>query len=120
MKDLLDKNGYAKSIIPGHSEWCCWNCKQNGTAHGGLNRHECIHFDFGGKYRDKCKRYGLWVHLCHDTCHQGPNGVHANAALDLRLKQEAQRCAMKEYGWDTEKFVEMFGKNYLEETDESM
>ena len=110
---MLDKNGYVQSIIPGHGEWCCWNCKQNGLANGKLDRHEVIH----GPYREKSKAYGLWVHLCHNTCHQGPDGVHANRELDLRLKQEAQRCAMKTYGWTTEEFIGNFGKNYLEEDD---
>ena len=114
---MLDRNGYEKSIIPGHNEWCCWACKQNGMRNGKLDRHECIHNSVGGSLREKSKQYGLWVHLCHNTCHQGPNGVHANRELDLRLKQEAQRCAMKEYGWTTEEFVEIFGKNYLEVDD---
>ena len=112
----LDKNGYSQSIIPGHSVWCCWNCKQNGAVSGGLDRHEVIHNDMGGKYRERCKRFGLWVHLCHNTCHQGDRGVHANYELDLRLKQEAQRSAMQEYGWSVEEFQSLFGKNYLEDT----
>ena len=113
----LDRNGYAPSIIPGHNEYCCWNCKQNGISHGGLNRHEIFHEDMGGKLRARSKMSGLWVYLCHDTCHQGPNGVHANAELDDRLKREGQRCAMEEYGWTTEQFVYLFGKNYLEDDD---
>ncbi len=108
-----DRNGYAPSIIPGHGEWCCWACKKNGMSAGGLNRHEVFHEDMGGRLREKSKEYGLWVHLCHGTCHQGPKGVHANAELDLRLRQEAQRCAMKEYGWSAEEFAELFGKNYI-------
>lgn len=115
MKDQLDKNGYAPSIIPGHGEWCCWACKQNGMKAGKLDRHEVFHEDMGGKMRERSKMCGLWVYLCHDTCHQGPHGVHADKGLDLWLKQVAQRRAMETYGWTTEQFVEMFGKNYLEE-----
>ena len=117
MKDQLDRNGYAQSIIPGHGEWCCWNCKQNGMKSGKLDRHEVFHEDMGGTLRERSKLAGLWVHLCHNTCHQGPNGVHANKELDLRLKQEAQRCAMEEYGWTIQQFVGLFGKNYLEDRD---
>ena len=109
---VLDENGYARSIIPGHNEWMCWACKKNGG--GKLDRHEIFHEDMGGTMRARSKMTGLWVYLCHDPCHQGKNGVHSNRAMDLRLKEIAQYEAQKEYGWTTEQFVQLFGKNYLE------
>lgn len=104
----LDRNGYAPSIINGHSDTQCWLCGRNGAS-DPLNRHEV----FGGPYRAKSKRLGLWVHLCHYSCHQGPQGVHSNRALELRLKQVAQLAAMDAYGWDKDKFIEEFGRNYI-------
>lgn len=100
----LDKNGYSPSIIPFHSSTQCWLCDCNGR--GKMDRHEV----FGGAYRAKSKRLGLWVHLCHDDCHL--NGVHKSARTAEFLKAEAQYHAMKEFGWTTEDFIREFGKNY--------
>ena len=106
----LDRNGYAPSIIPGHDEYRCKLCGRNGTA-DPLNRHEV----FGGAYRDKSKRLGLWVHLCHDRCHQGRSGVHSDAEKANKLKAEAQFNTMIEYGLTVEEFLLEFGRNYIEE-----
>jgi hypothetical protein len=40
-------------------------------------------------------------------------GVHFNRELDLALKQAAQKKAMAHYGWTTEDFIKIMGKNYL-------
>ena len=72
-----------------------------------MDRHEV----FFGPNRQKSKRLGLWVNLCHEDCHLW--GVHDSKQIDNMLKAEGQRCAMKEYGWTTEQFIAEFGKNYL-------
>ena len=100
----LDRNGYAPSIIPFHSETQCWLCEGNGR--GKMDRHEV----FFGSNRRKSKRLGLWVHLCHE-CHV--YGVHLHREDDLLLKVEGQHCAMKKYGWTKEQFIAEFGKNYI-------
>lgn len=105
----LDSNGYAPSIIPGHSNWCCWQCGKNRY----LERHEV----FGGAYRAKSKAYGLWVHLC-ESCHRtGGDAVHNTGGN--ALKERAQRSAMDTYGWTIEEFRARFGKNYVEENDDA-
>ena len=108
----MDKNGYAPSIMQDTVfEPCCYLCGANGAL-DKLDRHEI----FGGPYRDKSKRLGLWVLLCHNDCHIfGPLAAHNNASTALRLKQEAQRRAMEAYGWSTDDFIREFGKNYLED-----
>lgn len=106
----LDRNGYAPSIIPGHDEYRCKLCGRNGAA-DPLNRHEI----FSGPYREKSKRLGLWVHLCHNRCHQGRNGVHADVEKGNALKAEAQRIAMDEFGWTVEEIILELGRNYMEE-----
>ena len=64
----LDKNGYAPSIVTFDTN-CCFLC---GGQDEKLDRHEC----FGGAMREKSKRLGLWVPLCHNRCHEyGPNAV---------------------------------------------
>lgn len=97
----LDRNGYSRSIV--QLGQCCFKC---GAENGKLDRHEI----WGGPFREKSKRLGLWVLLCHDTCHL--NGVHQDAEYARRLRAFAQGCAQEEYGWSTEDFIREFGKNY--------
>ena len=104
----LDRNGYAPSIVPNHSEYECWLCGRNGC--GKMDRHEVF---FGVGRRQKSKRFGLWVHLCNIECHL--YGVHVNEVYGKALKKEAQRCAMQEYGWTVDDFIREFGRNYLED-----
>ena len=108
----MDKNGYAPSIMQDTVfEPFCYLCGANGAL-DKLDRHEI----YGGSNREKSKRLGLWVLLCHNDCHIfGPMAAHNNASTALRLKQEAQRRAMEAYGWSTEDFIREFGKNYLED-----
>ena len=104
----LDRNGYAESIIPDHGPTKCWNCDCNGR--GKMDRHEI----FGGPYRNKSKRLGLWVHLCHQDCHLDEiHGNHRGFSARL-LREDGQRCAMEKYGWTVEQFIEQFGKNYID------
>ena len=58
----LDKNGYAPGIVTFDTD-CCFLC---GGQDEKLDRHEC----FGGAMREKSKRLGLWVPLCHNRCHE--------------------------------------------------
>ena len=106
----MDKNGYDNSIMQDTVfDPFCYLCGANGAL-DKLDRHEI----FGGPYREKSKRLGLWVLLCHHECHIfGPLAAHNNASTALRLKREAQRMAMEAYGWSTEDFIREFGKNYI-------
>lgn len=102
--DRLDQNGYSKSIIQTDMT-CCYLC---GSRTSRLDRHEV----FPSSNRSKSKSLGLWVMLCHSTCHEGASGVHQNAELARELKCKAQEIAQNEYGWDTQEFIRRFGKNY--------
>ena len=84
----------------------CYNCRR---CDQHLDRHEI----FGGANREKSKRMGLWVVLCHDRCHL--NGVHKDGDLMRRMRAEGQRMAMLWYGMTTEEFIREFGKNYVME-----
>lgn len=86
----------------------CYLC---GRSDEKLDRHEIFHSDFGGVLREKSKHYGLWVTLCHSTCHL--NGVHRDPALALALKRRGQQKAMEVYGWTEQEFRDVFGRNYL-------
>lgn len=98
----LDRNGYAPSLLPSTG---CYICKRSGDT----VRHEV----FFGPNRAKSKALGLWVTLC-PACHTlGPMAVHNNAAVNLKLKQEAQAVAMEHYGWTVDEFRAEFGKSYI-------
>lgn len=101
---MIDRNGYAPSILQVGEG--CFLCQRRDQK---LDRHEV----FGGPYRTKSKALGLWVLLCHDSCHL--NGVHKDADLQRHMRAFAQNRAMTEYGWTVQEFRHRFGKNYLEE-----
>lgn len=87
----------------------CFICKQNPCG-DPLDKHHC----FFGALRDKSERYGLTVYIHHNKCHIfGENAVHRNAEVNKRLQAYAQKKAMEHYGWDTERFIKKFYKNYL-------
>lgn len=103
----LDRNGYAPSILQNDTSFC-YLC---GRRDRKLDRHE----PFGGAYRDKSKALGLWIVLCHEDCHEGRNGAHGDPAVNRILRQEAQRAAMKTYGWTMNDWHREFGKSFIEE-----
>ena len=70
-----------------------------------------LHEIFFGSNREKSKKYGLVVPLCHEGCHQGSKGVHFNRELDLQLKRIGQKAFAERY--PDEDFLEVFGRNYL-------
>ena len=71
-----------------------------------LDKHHVFH----GSRRKAADRWGCWVWLHHDVhmdLHQ------RNTALDRQLKALCQKRFEELYGH--EKFMAVFGKNYLEE-----
>lgn len=97
----LDRNGYAEQVVlcyPG----VCQYCGKEGIP---LQRHEVFH----GAYREKSKRLGAWVLLCHE-CHEE---LHQHdASIDWELKRWMQSNIMAKYGWTVERFRAEFGRNY--------
>lgn len=97
-------NGYNPSIIqPADEQWHCFIC---GRSDQKLDRHECL----GGPFREKSKRLGLWVCLCHERCHL--YGVHRYPEDYKWLKALAQEKAMESYSWNEDEWISEFGKNY--------
>lgn len=94
-----------KSIMEKEPAEQCYLC----GAWGQLERHHV----FGGTANRRwSEKYGLTVHLCR-ACHKdGKDAAHNNAAVMLRLHQDGQRAF--EYRYGHEKFMAVFGKNYLE------
>jgi hypothetical protein len=77
--------------------------------YGNLHRHEI----FFGKNRQKSIDYGLVVFLTPQMHNASNNGVHYNHDFDLELKRLGQQAAMEYYGWTTQEFIKIFGKNYI-------
>jgi hypothetical protein len=75
----------------------------------GLVRHEI----FFGPFRQKSITLGLIVFLTPEMHNMGDYAVHNFRENDLILKCAGQRAAMDYYKWDTEKFIQEFGMNYL-------
>lgn len=74
-----------------------------------LHRHHI----YGGSRRKASEKWGCWVYLIGDYHNQSAQGVHFNPKLDQQLKRICQKEFELRYG--REKFMELFGKNYLEE-----
>lgn len=93
----------------------CFLCGRNGSQ-DRLERHHI----FGAANRNLSEKYGLVVYLCGDRCHRnGPKAAHRNSETMAYLHAYGQKKAMKEQNWTTERFRQVFGKNYLEDDDES-
>ena len=52
----------------------------------------------------------FWADFCHIF---GENAAHRNARINRKLQAFAQKKAMEHYGWDVERFIKEFYKNYL-------
>ena len=92
----------------------CWLCGKNGCA-DPLDRHHI----FGGAYRSKSEQYGLWVYLCHHSCHEnGREAVHRCRETAEQLHRYGEALAMMENGWDIGDFRREFGCNYLDEDED--
>ena len=95
---MLDKNGYAPSVVDPYSDLSkrCYHCDWRGD----LVRHEI----FNASNRQKSKAYGLWIYLC-PRCHMD---LHDNPEKWKWLKVTGQRQAMAYYGWTIEDFRESY------------
>lgn len=89
----------------------CSVCGQMEFWNDPLDKHHV----FGGANRKNSEREGLVVYLHHFSCHEsGPNAVHMNREIDLRLKRAAEKAWLKANdGATIEDFRLIFGKNYL-------
>jgi len=86
----------------------CFMCGRNGNG-DPLERHHV----FGGAYRKKSEKYGAVVYLCGNRCHRnGPGAVHKCASNSRFLKRFFQGRIMETQGWDMDRWIKEFGKNY--------
>lgn len=85
------------------SDKYCYMCHKP----DGLHKHHV----FGAANRKWSEKYGLWIWLCPTHHNMSDQGIHFNKALDLEVKQIAQREFEDTYS--REDFMRIFGKNYL-------
>lgn len=102
-KMKLDRNGYAPTIMTEYDNKCFFTGRTN-----GLVRHEVF---FGSANRKLSKEWGCWVYLTPEMHNMSNYGVHFNKENDLILKRAVQKRFEELYGH--EKFMQVFGKNYL-------
>ena len=69
------------------------------------------HHIFGAANKKWSEKYGLKIWLCPVHHNMSDAGVHFNKALDLQIKQIAQREFEDTYS--REDFLRIFGRNYL-------
>lgn len=84
----------------------CWLC-------GSPYVHK--HHVYGGARRKRSDMEGCWLYLCPAHHNMSNHGVHFDKALDLEIKQECQSRWMVRNRAGVEQFIELFGRNYLEE-----
>lgn len=92
----------SKSIIS--NEHVCYFC---GISYN-LHKH---HIFYGTANRRLSEKYGCWVYLCAYHHNMSDYGVHFNKDIDLGLKRMCQTEFEKKYSH--EKFMQVFGRNYL-------
>ena len=68
---------------------------------------------YGTANRRISQMYNMQIRLCPFHHREAPTGVHHNKKFDLWLKRHYQRKFETLFGH--EKFVELFGRNYLDE-----
>ena len=80
----------------------------------GITQDLALHHIYGGiGRRSKSGEWGCWVWL-HPRWHtESPTGVHFDKEFDRELKAKCQVAFERKYGH--EKFMEVFGKNYVED-----
>lgn len=92
----------SKSIM--QTEKQCYIC----GAQTGLESHHVL---AGVANRKISEKYGFKVWLCHRH-HTGADGAQYDKALNLRLKQDAQKAFEKTHSH--EEWMQLIRKNYLE------
>ena len=74
----------------------------------GLHKHHI----YGGARRQISERYGLYIYLRPEWHNMSNKGIHFDPILDKLAKKSGQLIFESVYS--REKFMELFGRNYLE------
>ena len=91
----------SKSLLSNERE--CYIC---GSP---LNIHK--HHVYQAANRKNSEKWGCWVYLCAYHHNMSDHGVHFDRLLDVAIKRRTQAEFERLHGH--EKFMEVFGKNWL-------
>lgn len=96
--------------------YLCMNFDNNFSPVYPLQEHHVV-FGHYGSGRKLSESYGLKVYLCvwHHLATGSPDAVHRSKKTRDYLCKEAQKAFEREY--PNLSFLEIFGKNYLEDKD---
>lgn len=95
-----------KSIIDGDRAGECFMCKQCGDIQ--------LHHIYKGKNRKVSDKHGFVVHLCSD-CHSFLHGNEGHL-MDIYLQKTCQLAFEENH--NRERFMELIGRNYIEEDED--
>lgn len=101
-----------KSILH-KKDGTCYLCRKLHHYSGQYSYTEEHHVFEGTANRKLSEKYGLKVYLCLFHHREGPEAVHMNKVNDLILKMDAQKEFEQTHS--REEFMNIFGKNWLEE-----
>lgn len=102
----------SKSILQDKRRGECYLCNMLlgiDTPAACREEHHVMH---GTANRKLSEHYGLKVYLCPYHHRNGPQAAHRCRQTDILLKQAAQKAFEQKYS--PEKWMEVFGKNYLD------
>lgn len=102
----------SKSIMQDKSGGECYLCNMLLGIDTPAPTREEHHVMYGTANRKLSEHYGLKVYLCPYHHRNGPQAAHKCRQTDILLKQAAQRVFERKYS--PEKWMEVFGKNYLD------
>ena len=98
-----------QSIIEPNPAEVCYICGKGGKLHK--------HHIFGGNPRRRhSEHYGLTVHLCPECHTGGKEAVHADKEIMEALHKIGQAAFERDHS--RQQFVQVFGKNYLDEEED--
>lgn len=95
--------------------YLCSRINKNEQPTSPLQEHHVV---FGTAGRRLSEKYGLKVYLCLDHHLYGPDAVHRNKSIKDYLCKEAQKAFESRY--PNLSFMEIFGKNYLDDEDRNI
>lgn len=104
-----------KPSILQQQDGTCYLCARLHNDHRIYKYQEEHHIFPGNPGRQISEAQGFKVYLCIDHHRTGPEAVHTNRKVARLLQQDAQR-AFEQTG-SRARFMELIGRNYLEDED---
>ncbi len=102
----------SKSILQDKCGGECYLCNMLLGIDSPAASREEHHVMHGTANRRLAEHYGLKVYLCPYHHRSGPQAAHRCSQTDILLKRAAQRAFERKYS--RKKWMEVFGKNYLD------